>query len=439
MKSIIDFFEGFGANAGFILIPIGVIMGYVAFTVLDVSSNIAIGFILATSPIWLPFVTFGLFYNYWLEFVQREFNMKQGRVTLELRLPQEVFKSPEAMELVLNQLHQTASQDNLVQTYWDGKHAFTTSLEIVSRGGDVRFYINTARKKMKNFAEAAFYSQYPGIEIKELEVDYTAEIPWDPKRFAYFALHFNLKKDDALPIKTYVEYGLQTMPKEEEKVDPITTMLEPFGALGPGEYFWVQILIQANQELTFKKGSLRTVPDWTAGAKKYIEKIIEDAKKRAKSETINIMQQLTDTEKDTIKAIERSMGKNAYNVRIRGMYIGTTEAYNPGERIGALITSWRGYDDLNRNRIGIVWRTDFDWNWWQDPRDRRKQAWKKEELREYKLRGYSQRTSKDVARIMTTEELATIFHLPGKVVTTPTVGRIPSTRSEAPPNLPIAS
>ncbi len=38
---------------------------------------------------------------------------------------------------------------------------------------------------------------------------------------------------------------------------------------------------------------------------------------------------------------------------------------------------------------------------------------------------------------MTVEELATIFHFPGKVATTPTLGRIPSKRAEPPSNLPI--
>ena len=47
--------------------------------------------------------------------------------------------------------------------------------------------------------------------------------------------------------------------------------------------------------------------------------------------------------------------------------------------------------------------------------------------------------SKDTPKVMTTEELATMFHLPGKVAVTPTLGRIPSTRGEAPPNLPTAN
>ena len=39
--------------------------------------------------------------------------------------------------------------------------------------------------------------------------------------------------------------------------------------------------------------------------------------------------------------------------------------------------------------------------------------------------------------ILTVEELATMYHFPGKVVTTPTFGRIPSKKVEAPANLLI--
>ena len=53
------------------------------------------------------------------------------------------------------------------------------------------------------------------------------------------------------------------------------------------------------------------------------------------------------------------------------------------------------------------------------------------------MRKYFNKDSLDGTKIFTAEELATLFHIPGKVVLTPTVDRVPSTRSEAPPNLPI--
>lgn len=435
------YLEGFGANTNVLLAVLGLGFAYLAFSMLNLGSSQVFGYVFATAPLWLPVTTFLLFFKFWLHYVQKEFDLAQGRVTLEIKLPQEIFKSPEAMELVLVQLHQTASSDNHVQTYYDGKHPPTFSLELVSRGGDVRFYISTPRKKFKNLLETQLYAQYPGIEVHELEIDYTAEIPWDLKRFSYFSIHFGLKKADAYPIKTYIEYGLNSMPKEEEKIDPISTMIEMLGSVGPGEHVWIQILISANRKVTFKEGALFESPTWTEEARGEIKNIFAAAEKRAgiSSEKAGMSASflITEAERDTIKAIERSLGKNAFNTAIRAMYIGKNDAYNPGERIGAIITSWRSYDDLNRNAIGLLWRTDFSWNWWQDPKDRKKNALKKAELAEYKNRTYTNYTNNDTQKVMTTEELATIFHLPGKVVATPSLARIPSKRSEPPANLPV--
>lgn len=440
LEAIAKFLNSFGIEGGLAFLVIGGSIAYAVFAFFDIGHNEIVQYSIMLAPLWGPVITFLLFFEMWLGYVRRKFDLNQGRVTLEIALPQEVFKSPEAMELVLMQMHQTAAPDNHVQTYWDGKHPPVYGLELVSREGEVRFYINTPRRKMKNIVEAQLYAQYPGVEVRELPVDYTAEVPWDPDRFSYFSLHFGPKEDDALPIKTYYEYGLHTMPKEEEKVDPLTSMLDALGGIGPGEYYWVQILIEANRKTTFKEGSLGTKPDWRGAAQKYIEeKIIAPCKERSKEEAIGQVI-MTDQERDTIKAIERSIGKNAFNTAIRGMYIAKKSSFNGGERIGALITGWRGYDDLNRNAIGVRWRTDFNWNWWQDPQGKKKQKLKKAELMGYKNRRYTAYSYNfDAKKVLTTEELATLFHLPGKVALTPTLGRIPSTRGEAPQNLPVGA
>lgn len=436
--------EKFGGNGAVVLLILALGLAAYAFSLLEVESTRTIGYIFATAPLWLPIATFHMFFESWLDYVRKDFALQQGRVTLEIKVPQEVLKSPQAMELVINQLYQTSSPDNHIQTYWDGKHPPLYSLELVSRGGDVRLYVNTPRKKFKNLIETHLYAQYPGIEVHELDIDYTAEVPWDPDRFSMMAFHLGLKKPDAYPIKTYVEYGLTDMPKEEEKIDPITTMLETLGAIGPGEYYWIQILITANREETFKEGSLGKKEDWKGEARNEIKKIIEGAQKRAgikkddeNTQRVNVNQFLTETEKDTIKAIERSIGKTGFDTVIRALYIGKKEAYNPGERIGFFLSGWKSYDDLNRNSIGPKWRTDFDWNWWQDPKGKRALQYKKEELENYKKRSFKSRNTGDKPKVMTSEELATIFHIPGKVATTPTFARIPSKRSEPPSNLPV--
>jgi len=60
---------------------------------------------------------------------------------------------------------------------------------------------------------------------------------------------------------------------------------------------------------------------------------------------------------------------------------------------------------------------------------------KKDELKAYRKRQMYPITPK----IYSTEELATIYHLPGLVAMTPTLNRVTSTRAEAPSNLPIGN
>ncbi len=436
-QATIHTLDGYGVNMKIILVLAGLGMAYFAFNFFDFQSNKIIGFIFATAPIWLPYITFKLFFEFWLDYVRLEYDINYGRTTLEIKLPQEILKSPEAMEFVLIQLHQKASPDNHKETYIDGKHPPTTSLELVSRGGDVRFYMNVPKKRFKDLIEAQLYAHYPGIEVHELDLDYTAEVPYDPTRFVYFSLHFGLKEPDAYPIKTYIEFGLDKLPKEEEKVDPINSMIEMLGSIDQREFMWIQILIDANRKYGFKEGSLHAVPDWKKAARDEIKNIIDTAVERAGAETTgNVMMLLTETEKDTIKAIERSIGKNAFNTYIRGMYICPVDNVRIGDLVPRMITAWRAFDDVNRNSIGIKWRTDFDWPWWQDPSGHKRAHMKENELSEYKRRLLHPQGDYG-STVFTTEELATIFHFPGKVATTPTLGRIPSKRGEPPPNLPI--
>jgi hypothetical protein len=440
MKGFLGWLEGFGVNTAFVLAGAGVLMFLVAVSVIDIPTSRWVGFIFVTSPLWLPWLLFFVFFHYWLEYVQLDWNIAQGRTTLEIQFPQEVMKSPLAMELVLQQLYQTASPDNHFQTYWDGKNPPVYGLEIVSTGGKIHFYVNTPIKKFKNMWETQFYAQYPGIIVRELPIDYTAEIPWDPKRYGYFSLHFGLKKPDPYPIKTYVDFGLDKDPKEEFKIDPITSMLEFMGSIGPKEHVWVQILISAHRDVNFKVGSLHAHEDWKHEVAEEIEKIMK--KRSGKGEEDDKGEKagpLTPKERDTIAALERSVSKTPFNAKIRCTYIGELDVpggFLPGERIGAIITMWRAFDDITRNAIGFAWRTDYDWNMWQDPTGKKRLAHKKREFHHHKLRAYEQQGAKDKPFILTTEELATIFHPVGQVALTPTLERVPSARAEAPANLP---
>lgn len=422
----------------FLFIALSII--FFTFSKLNVDLRPSLTYAVALSPIWLPVVLFYMTFDMWMWSVHEKFKFDNGRVTVRIKLPQEVLKSPEAMESVLTQIHNANSPDNLMQTYLDGKQPLTYSLELASAGGDVRFYINVPNKKVKNALEVQLYAQYPGIEVIEEQIDYAAEIKWDPKKWDLIAFHMGKKKDEILPIKTYIDYKLDLQPKEELKFEPMSPMLEHLGTTKPHERIWVQFLITPHVDKNFKTGSLSKKPTWEKAAATYIDKLMKRDQPGTPEETEN-RPVLTPGERDTIVAIERNISKYAYEVGIRWLYITESGKFDP-DMISPMIRSFAQYDMIGRNSIGVRWRTDFDYNFFQDFTGSRKVAMKKRELELYKMRTYyggDQKHFIDKAKVFSAEELATVYHIPGTAILTPGLSRVENTRREAPANLPIGN
>ncbi len=188
---------------------------------------------------------------------------------LEVKLPREITKSPLGTEVALTGFLQGAGASTRYARNFEGKLPHFGSLEIASIEGVIHFYIRVQRR-FKTLMETNFYAQYPTIEIVEAE-DYTKLIhfhhlstdvslwgmtyrtnenwsPWDGKTGKPFPgkdeKDTYKMKADFLPIKTYVDFGLDKDPKEEYKTDPLTQILEAMGSIGKGEHMWYQILIQ---------------------------------------------------------------------------------------------------------------------------------------------------------------------------------------------------
>ncbi len=428
---------------GAIMIPLFLFIafGIMSFTfkIMNVDLKPIITIVIALTPIWLPFTLFYITFEMWMWAVREKFKFENGRTTLRIKLPQEVLKSPEAMESILTQIHNPNSPDNLMQTYLDGKHPLVTSLELVSIGGEVRFYANVPTKKVKNALEAQLYAQYPGIEVIEEPIDYTAEVQWDPKKWDLISFHIVKKEDEIFPIKTYIDYGLDKQPKEELKFEPMSPILEHLGSAKPHERVWIQILMVPHVKQTFKTGSLQKIGTWDSKAAKKINEIMKRDDKGLGSEETESRPILTASERDTIAAVERNVGKYAYVTAIRAIYITQAGKFDP-DMIGPMLRGFGQYDIIGRNGLGPRWRTDFNYNFFQDFTGARKLRAKKNELEFYKARYYTEgeKLSKvDAAKVMSVEEIATIFHIPGTSVITPSLPRIESTRREAPSNLPI--
>jgi hypothetical protein len=435
----------FKAMLGFLAAPVLIIIAILVmrttFEIMGVNIEPMLSIIIALTPIWLPFLLFWLLYEKWMEYVKHKFMHQQGRTTLRIKLPAEVYKSPEAMENVLAQVHNVQSPDNLWQTYIDGKHPLVMSLEIVSVGGDVRLYINCPTKKVKNAVESQLYAQYPGVEVVEEEIDYTASVTPDLKEHDLFAFWMKQKGDEEFPIRTYIDMGMDKLPKEEFKIDPMAAMIEHLGTCKPYEHLWIQFLCIPHAKKNFKTGYFHEHGTWEKRIQAKIDEMMGRGKDKTGPAELENQPRLTPGERSMIEAMERQMSKYAYEVGIRWVYATKKGAFD-GNMIAPTIRSFSAYDYIGRNQIGVAWRTDYDYNWFSDWSGQKKAKLKVKEFNKYKHRAPSHGNALQPSmpmQIMSVEELATIFHLPSSTVMTPGLARIPSTRKEAPPNLPTGT
>lgn len=399
-------------------------------------------------PYALPFLLAVIAWKSWLSYIHKAHIAGLKWVLLQIKVPQDIFKSPAAMEIFLaNALFQSGGMNTWEKKYWRGNLPAWFSLEIVSIEGRVYFFIWT-QEKFRPIIEAQLYAQFPQVEVS-LSDDYTDMIPPYNKDADWnmYGADFVLTKDDPYPIKTYVDFGLDKATgslEEEEKIDPIAPIVEYLGTLGKGEQMWIQIIIQAanwgrypDPEHWYKKIK------WQDAGKAIIKKLKADQQKPLSDG--GAPTRPTRGEGDLISALERSITKYGFDVGMRGIYLAHKDSFN-SINITGLLGLWKHFNSGNMNAFKSANTTDYDYPW-QDFSGARTVKRKAEMLEAYRHRGYFHAPwkYKHVAHtkivrkpfVLNTEELATIFHFPGRVLETPTFKRIDSKKTEPPANLPI--
>lgn len=356
---------------------------------------------------------------------------------LEIRIPREMDKSPLAMEVFLGTLYQT-SVGTLLDVYFKGRVRPWFSLELVSIDGGVHFFL-WLHPKFKNVIEAQLYAQFPNIEIHEV-ADYSLGIEHNPEKLSFgYIGQFALTKADAYPIKTYIDYGLDKDPKEEFRIDPIVPLLEFLGSLKKGEQAWIQILVQGHTKENLKYGRISVKPDWRGGIDKEIKELVGKARFKPEGDTPPSSLHLSKDQQETIAAIERVAAKPAFDTMIRVAYIAEKDSFD-ANNIGGLLGSFRQFSSNTLNGFKPGWKAAYEYPW-EDPTGKNKISNEKKILEAYKRRSFFNPPFKNFHGkpfILTSEELATIWHFPSSIVAaTPTLTRIPSKKAEAPSNLPI--
>ncbi len=401
------------------------------------------------SPIWIPIILFQSVLTRFIQANRAAFFAKQQYILLEIRIPREVTKTPLAMETFLANLHIGSGEANWYSKYILGSTRPTWSLELVSLGGRVHMYIWT-RAGFRRLIESFLYAQYPDIEIIEAE-DYSRLV--DPSEHGYgmFAAEFTYPASkpfaDAFSLKTYVDYKMEPGNKPEESVDPMAQMIELMGSIGPGEQFWMQFIIRVTKGEKF-------VGQKNAEGKDYkfadmVTEAIDSIRKktvRKTSFTDPVTGKVTESEgfpnptkgqSDAISTIERKGNKQVYDVGIRSIYLGTDAAFQ-GSMIGGQLSIFKPFNNeagvgLNpASRFGAM----FNGFPWEDRSGHHKHHLNQLAVQVYRRRCFFFDPYVGLWNIMSTEELATIFHVPSSAVTTPNLPRIQSATSGAPPNLP---
>ncbi len=392
------------------------------------------------SPVWLPVFLGKFFWISWIEYVRYKYWFKQDYAVLEIQLPQEVEKSPLAMETFLTTLFNSGGEATIITRMWNGGFRPIWSLEIASNEGRVSFYLRVP-KGLKNNTETRLYGQFPSAKILEVD-DYAAKVPFNLDEYDLWGLEYDKGQPHALPVKTYIDFKLDKDQKEEYRVDPITHILELFAGIGRGEYLWTQIVMKARKQDEWFGFyyNLKSKDNFKDPAKNEIKSLMKASADRAQEiigETqFKMMAILSEGERRKVDAMERSMSKPIFECGIRTLYFAKKENFD-GSNIPGIIglyTMLRGSGEYNfiPPSRGMV---DFDYPW-QDFKDTLKSRMKRKLFFRFKHRAFFYVPYNQVPIFLNIEELATMWHFPGSGVKTPGLNRVTSSRAEAPSNLP---
>jgi hypothetical protein len=384
-----------------------------------------------TSPLWLLYITPHTVTHYWNHYVRHMAMANSFRkpALYEILLPRDITKSPRAMEVVFESIHAKWHIGSKFHRGWRGHVPPIFTFEICSHEGQLHFYVYLW-EWTKDRLEAALYSQYPNIQIVLVppEEDYVKKFKKTP---ALWGCNFKLTRGNNYPIKTYYDFELEKDPKSEHKIDPLITMLEQMASIGKGEYLWYQFIIQVEYKNS-----------WHAGVLAEIESIYKKATPEypnAEGKKMAGYPQIKPMQYELIKSMERSLTKHAFFTGIRGLYINEDGMYwKHSQMTQRMFFQYASDGGEYFNRIGLdneSGTSGFDWPW-EDFRGIRRQARVNKLWDAYKSRGYFTPPHIYDPMILTTEELATLFHFPGEESRVMGMSFLESKRGGPPVNLP---
>lgn len=430
----------------------------------------------------LPFAFFYIAKDYWVNYNQEKFKEKIQWVNLELKVPRDVLMTPKAMEQIFAGISSIASTpDDWLEElldkkipYQKGEVPLWVSFEIVGNRNGISFFVR-APKKFQRLIETQFRSQYPQVEITEVE-DYISEhISLPSQNQDMWGAELALNEAPIFPIKTYEFFEERV---EERRLDSMAPFMEVLSHLVDGEEIWLQFVLRGLtkpladawkekskeklDELAGREKPEKKKKDFELIAGGLVEEFMkvvkqffndvgsasgatgEAAKEEKKEERKERIQ--TSGDKDKIEMVERKLSKPVFEAVIRVIYHAPKTVFNKDQQSAAINSYFKNFSITSSNGFkGKKKDYFFLYNWlfadnvgYRDANGFFK-AFKSRSPDPAPQFELSDDDAKDIMKkmILSAEELATLYHFPITQVEAPRLYRLQTKKYEPPPNLPL--
>lgn len=288
------------------------------------------------------------------------------------------------------------------------------SFEIVSTGGQIRFYV-WVPKILQNFVEGQIYAQYPTVQIYKMSEDYSDDRNKYP---VTYSAELTLTENEALPIKTFDNF----------EVDPLAGITGTLAKLNPdnSEELWIQILTRPIADDWRKTTTDKWIRKIKSGRKFFgggasgidwtwiIEILGAFFRPPTGGTNGDKAPEISERDKNRIAKAEEKATKLGYEIKIRLAYLGNDQT-NAKLNMQALVGTFKQYNSTSLNGFRLTGG-----------------SFKAEELDTYKLRQFQDR-----GFILNVSELASVYHLPHTSVETPNIVWASSKTAEPPAKLPL--
>lgn len=299
-------------------------------------------------------------------------------VLLEITVPRGNEVKVDAMEQMIGSL------SSIRKSGWKMKFKAqpAISLEIVGRPEDIRFYM-WVPKDYRDLLEKQIHGAYSDahiIEVPEYDI-FTEE-----GKVAYKSLQ--LRKDNFYPIKTY----------KDLPTDSLAAITSAIGKMSSGEAAAIQILVSPADS------------SWASGGREFISS--------TKKQESNPEQAKFSVAAKTLEHVENKVSKPGFEVAIRIVVVSQSEA-----AAGVHLS----------NIVGAFAQYASDTNSFSSRNIRNKGAFVEEFIYRY-MPSFHLFGNKPM--ILNSEEVATLFHFPNKLVTTPHIKWLNAKTAPAPAEIP---